>query len=422
MNYSIKTELLQLAYPRYAERKEFYDARFDEVAKGYEEIFGNADGIRFFSAPGRIEIGGNHTDHQHGCVLAASIDLDVLGCAVNNNTNVVRVLSEGYDMLEVDISDLSVIKEEENTTKALFRGIYARLNQLGYAPKGVNIYCISNVLKGSGLSSSAAFEVFVGTVLNGLFCNNELSRVEIAQIGQYAENVYFGKPSGLMDQMASSVGNIVAIDFLDTQKPVVEKVDFDFPSVDHSICIIDSGADHADLTDEYTAIPVEMNQVANVFGKEYLRLVEESALLANLPKVREACGDRATLRALHFIEENKKAIEEAKLLKEGDFKSFLSLVKASGYSSYMYLQNVYVSGAIKHQEVALGLCLCQQLLGDQGAYRVHGGGFAGTLQAFVPNTMVAEFKETMEAVMGKDSCHILSIRGVGGLEFLQEEK
>ncbi len=419
MGYSIKQSLLKQAYPKYEDNKAFYEKRIDDVADGYGKLFGTKEGIRFFSAPGRTEIGGNHTDHQHGCVLAASIDLDVLGCAAPNQSNFVRVLSEGYDMLELDISNLEIVKEEENTTKALFRGIYARFNQLGYTPGGMNIYCTSNVLKGSGLSSSAAFEVFIGTVVNCLFCNQELSKIEIAQIGQYAENVYFGKPSGLMDQMASSVGNIIAIDFLDTENPIVERVAFDFEKADHALCIIDSGADHADLTDEYAAIPKEMKEVANVFGKEYLRLVEEKELLERLNEVRERCGDRGVLRTMHFMQENKKAIIEAQLLKYGDFQGFLDHVKSSGYSSYMYLQNVYVSGAVKHQEVAMGLCLCQQLLGDKGAYRVHGGGFAGTFQAFVPNDMVDEFKKNMELVMGIGSCHILSIRSAGGIELEQ---
>lgn len=412
----VKKEQLQQAYPRYATNQSFYDARIQKVLDGFGETFGDSKNVRFFSAPGRIEIGGNHTDHQHGSVLAASIDLDIVGTARKTETSTVRILSEGYPMLTLDISDLSIIEEEKNTTHSLVRGIYAQFKELGYATSGMDIFCISNVLKGSGLSSSAAFEVFVGTVMNHLFCDGKISAVKIAQIGQYAENIYFGKPSGLMDQMASSVGNIVAIDFCDNDNPVIEKVDFDFATANHSICIIDSGADHADLTDEYTAIPVEMKAVAKLLGKSVLREVDKNDVVKNTAKIREALGDRALLRAFHFFWEHEKAVLEAKCLKENDFTQFLDVVKKSGNSSYMYLQNVYVSGAIKNQEVAVGLMLCQELLGERGAYRVHGGGFAGTLQAFVPNDMLDEFKTAMEAVMGEGSCHVLSIRGVGGVE------
>ena len=420
MSYKIKSEQMKIAYPRYKDNKEFYDNRVVQVIEGFETTFGSSEGIRFFSAPGRIEIGGNHTDHQHGCVLAASIDLDILGGAIKTDTNKVRILSEGYSLSEIDISKLEIVEEEKNTSNSLVRGIYARVVQLGYEVEGMDIYCVSNVLKGSGLSSSAAFEVLIGTILNGLFCNGHMSQVEIAQIGQYAENVYFGKPSGLMDQMASSVGNVVAIDFYENSKPIVEKVEFDFSQTGHSICIIDSGADHADLTDEYTAIPMEMKEVATILGEEYLRNVDKKQLILRMNEIREITGDRAVLRAMHFIEDNQRAIVEAKQLKEGDFNSFLQVVKKSGYSSFMYLQNVYVSKDVRHQDVAVGLCLCDEILGEKGAYRVHGGGFAGTIQAFVPNELLQEFKEKIEYVMGNDSCHILSIRSVGGVELERE--
>ncbi len=416
MGTTMNSEQMKQAYPRYEQNKAFYDGRIDEVVKGFAETFGDSSDIRFFSAPGRIEIGGNHTDHQHGSVLAASIDLDILGAARKTDSTLVRILSEGYPMLTLDISDLTILDEEKNTTNSLIRGIYAQFKELKYAVTGMDIFCISNVLKGSGLSSSAAFEVFVGTVMNHLFCDGAISAVKIAQIGQYAENVYFGKPSGLMDQMASSVGNIVAIDFCDNDNPVIEKVDFDFKSANHSICIIDSGADHADLTDEYTAIPVEMKGVAKLLGKSVLREVDKNDVVQNIAKIRKELGDRALLRAFHFFWDHEKAVLESKCLKENDFNQFLQVVKKSGDSSYMYLQNVYVSGAIKNQEVAVGLMMCQDLLGERGAYRVHGGGFAGTLQAFVPNDMLDEFKVAMESVMGKDSCHVLSIRSVGGVE------
>ncbi len=412
----MNVEELKQAYPKYEENKSFYDNRFDVVLKGFENTYGNASDIRFFSAPGRIEIGGNHTDHQHGCVLAGSIDLDILGCAKKTDSTLIRVASDEYDMVTVDISNLEIIKEEENSTEALIRGVFSQFSKHGFTLSGIDIYCISNVLKGSGLSSSAAFEIFLGTIINKLFCDGKVSNVEIAQIGQYAENVYFGKPSGLLDQMACSVGNVVAIDFHDPKNPVVDKVDFDFTKTGYSICIIDSGADHADLTDEYSAIPMEMKKVAKYFGKDFLREISLSEMIGNFNEIREVAGDRATLRAIHFLKENEKAIIEANCLKENKFEEFLQLVKKSGQSSYMYLQNVYVSGAKEHQEVAIGLALCDVLLKDKGAYRVHGGGFAGTLQAFVPNDMLDGFKMTMESVMGENTCHVLSIRNVGGIE------
>ncbi|MFI3174721.1 MAG: galactokinase family protein [Bacillota bacterium] len=416
MGNTISKEQMKQAYPRYEKNQAFYDGRIDEVVTGFEKTFGDAENVRFFSAPGRIEIGGNHTDHQHGSVLAASIDLDIVGTARKTETSTVRILSEGYPMLTLDISDLTILEEEKNTTNSLIRGIYAQFKELKYETSGMDVFCISNVLKGSGLSSSAAFEVFIGTVMNHLFCDGAISSVKIAQIGQYAENVYFGKPSGLMDQMASSVGNIVAIDFNDNDNPIIEKVDFDFATANHSICIIDSGADHADLTDEYTAIPVEMKGVAKLLGKSVLREVDKADVVKNVGLIREKLGDRALLRAFHFFGDHEKAVLEAKCLKENDFAQFLEVVKKSGDSSYMYLQNVYVSGAIQNQEVAVGLCMCQELLGERGAYRVHGGGFAGTLQAFVPNDLLDEFKTAMEKVMGEGSCHVLSIRSVGGVE------
>lgn len=281
------------------------------------------------------------------------------------------------------------------------------------------MYTVSNVLKGSGISSSAAYEVLVGTVINALYCENKLTPVEVAQIGQYAENVYFGKMSGLMDQTASSVGGVVAIDFRDNANPVVRKLDFDFTKAGYALCIIDSGADHADLSDEYSAIPMEMRQVAAHFGKEVLREVALADFLTDMAAVREKAGDRATLRAYHFLKDNQRAIDEAAALEAGDFDKFLSLVKESGYSSFMYLQNVYVSGSVEHQEVAYTLAACEAALAGKGAYRVHGGGFAGTIQAFVPQEMLAGFVEQMEKAVGKGRCHVLSIRPAGGTELMK---
>ena len=418
MKQNWNKESLLAAYPRFEAQPDFYLGRMADAEKGFADTFGK-EAERFFSAPGRTEIGGNHTDHQHGCVLAAAVDLDIFGAAAKNDSRIIRIFSEGYGMEEISLDDLEVKKEEINTTASLIRGVASKITQMGYTLGGLDMYTVSNVLKGSGISSSAAYEVLVGTVINALYCENKLTPVEIAQIGKYAENVYFGKMSGLMDQAASSVGGVVAIDFRDNANPVVRKLDFDFTKAGYALCIIDSGADHADLSDEYSAIPMEMRQVAVHFGKEVLREVALADFLTDMAAVREKAGDRATLRAYHFLKDNQRAIDEAAALEAGDFDKFLSLVKESGYSSFMYLQNVYVSGSVQHQEVAYALAACEAALAGKGAYRVHGGGFAGTIQAFVPQEMLAGFVEQMENAVGKGRCHVLSIRPAGGTELMK---
>ena len=418
MKQNWNKESLLAAYPRFEAQPDFYLGRMEDAEKGFADTFGK-EAERFFSAPGRTEIGGNHTDHQHGCVLAAAVDLDIFGAAAKNDSRIIRIFSEGYGMEEISLDDLEVKKEEINTTASLIRGVASKITQMGYTLGGLDMYTVSNVLKGSGISSSAAYEVLVGTVINALYCENKLTPVEIAQIGQYAENVYFGKMSGLMDQTASSVGGVVAIDFRDNANPIVRKLDFDFTKAGYALCIIDSGADHADLSDEYSAIPMEMRQVAAHFGKEVLREVALVDFLTDMAAVREKAGDRATLRAYHFLRDNQRAIDEAAALEAGDFDKFLSLVKESGYSSFMYLQNVYVSGSVEHQEVAYALAACEAALAGKGAYRVHGGGFAGTIQAFVPQEMLAGFVEQMENAVGKGRCHVLSIRPAGGTELMK---
>lgn len=418
MKQNWNKESLLAAYPRFEAQPDFYLGRMADAEKGFADTFGK-EAERFFSAPGRTEIGGNHTDHQHGCVLAAAVDLDIFGAAAKNDSRIIRIFSEGYGMEEISLDDLEVKKEEINTTASLIRGVASKITQMGYTLGGLDMYTVSNVLKGSGISSSAAYEVLVGTVINALYCENKLTPVEIAQIGQYAENVYFGKMSGLMDQTASSVGGVVAIDFRDNANPIVRKLDFDFTKAGYALCIIDTGADHADLSDEYSAIPMEMRQVAAHFGKEVLREVALADFLTDMAAVREKAGDRATLRAYHFLKDNQRAIDEAAALEAGDFDKFLSLVKESGYSSFMYLQNVYVSGSVQHQEVAYALAACEAALAGKGAYRVHGGGFAGTIQAFVPQEMLAGFVEQMENAVGKGRCHVLSIRPAGGTELMK---
>ena len=368
-----------------------------------------------FSAPGRTEISGNHTDHQHGCVLAAAVNLETVAEVTIQDSPVIRVFSEGYDPVTVELSDLSVHPEEVNTTAALVRGVAAAFAEKGAKLQGFDARVRSTVLPGSGLSSSAAFEVLMGTICNELFFEKKLTPVQIAQVGQWAENVYFGKPCGLMDQTASSVGGMVFIDFQDPDAPVVERIDFDFSKAGHVLCIIDSGADHADLTGEYAAIPAELRSVCAWFGKAYLRDVPEADFYAALGDLRGKVTDRAILRAIHVYEENKRVHDQVQALKRGDFSAFLQLVRQSGRSSWMYLQNINPAGAVKDQSVAVTLALCDTLLGDRGAFRVHGGGFAGTVQAFVPVDMLEDFRAKVDGILGAGKCHVLSIRPEGGI-------
>ena len=389
--------------------------RYAELCSFYEDALGEGENIRFFSAPGRTEVCGNHTDHNHGQVLAAAINLDAVACASKNDSGIIRVFSKGYPGDTVDLNILVPQENEKDKSVALVRGVAARFVQLGYKIGGFDAVTVNNVLKGSGMSSSASFEVLVGTILNYLYNDGKISPVEIAQIAQYAENVFFGKPCGLMDQMACSVGSFVEIDFADPEKPVITPVEFDFASCGHSLCIVDTRADHADLTDEYAAIRREMEAVAGFFGKKCLRDTPEEDVLANLGAIRDKLGERPLLRALHFYEDNRRVEKEAKALKDGDFESFKALVIDSGNSSYMYNQNVF-SVSSPAQPVSLALAVSHRLLEGKGAWRVHGGGFAGTIQAFVPNAMLEKYKNTMEGIFGKGACYVLSIRPFGGTE------
>ena len=368
-----------------------------------------------YSAPGRTEISGNHTDHQHGCVLAAAVNLETIADVDLVAENTITVSSEGYPSFSIDLDDLQVRPEEKNTTIALVRGVVSGFAQRGAVLHGFQMKAHSSVLPGSGLSSSAAFEVLVGTIINDLFCDGTFTPIEIAQIAQYAENVYFGKPCGLMDQMASSVGGLVFIDFANPAEPVVEQIDFDFDATNHALCIIDSGADHADLTDEYGAIPGELAQICRWFSKKTLRQVSYKDFLEAIPDLRGSIPDRAILRAIHVYQENERVRNQVQALKDNDFSTFLHLVTESGKSSWTYLQNIYPAGETDLQPVAVALAMCDTLLQGKGAYRVHGGGFAGTVQAFVPCDMLKEFKQNIEAVLGIDSCHVLSIRSEGGI-------
>lgn len=382
---------------------------------GFSTAFGG-EAQRYFSAPGRTEIGGNHTDHQRGRVLAGAVNLDTVAAVRVSGTNVIRVQSKGYPLCQVDLDNLEPVPAEINSTPALIRGVAARFAQLGCKVGGFEAYCESTVLPGSGLSSSAAFEVLIGTIINHLFFDGRVSQAEVAQIGQYAENVFFGKPCGLMDQTASAVGGLVTIDFADKAHPDIRPVHFDFSTTGHALCIIDSRADHADLTDEYAAIPGELKEICDCLGREVTTEIPEEEFYAAIPKLRETCGDRAVMRAMHEYNENRRVPEQVACLEKGDFQGFLSLIRESGFSSWMYLQNVIPAGYVRQQPVAVALGLCEHYLRGKGAYRVHGGGFAGTVQAFVPFELLDSFRAGIDAALGEGACHVLSIRPQGGVE------
>ena len=392
-------------------------ARYETITAGYEECYGKAQELSYFSAPGRTEVGGNHTDHNHGCVLAAAVNLDIVAAAAKNDDNVVRLKSLEYPGMDViDLNDLAPQEKEMEKAASLIRGVCARCRELGYTVGGFNAYTATQVLKGSGLSSSAAFEVVIVTAISHLFNDDAIDAVTAAQIAQYAENVYFGKPSGLMDQTASSVGGFTAIDFHDPKKPVLEKVDFDLAKYNHALCIVDTGGNHADLTGDYAAIPVEMKSVARLLGAEVLRDADEGEFWNRLGELRQKVGDRAVLRAMHFFSDNLTAQEEAALLKAGDFDGFKEKIIASGRSSATRLQNVFACSNPSEQGLSLALAVSEKLLAGKGAWRVHGGGFAGTIQAFVPVEMLEEYRSAMEAVFGEGTCHVLSIRSAGGVQ------
>ena len=374
--------------------------------------------VAVFSAPGRSEIGGNHTDHNKGKVLAAGVNLDILGVAAKTSAPRVRVKSAGYNLNDIDLAVLTPVQAETGHSNAMIRGICAGFAQRGYAVGGFDAATASDVLGGSGLSSSAAFGVLIATILNHFYNNAEISPLELAQIVQYAENEFVGKPCGLMDQTASAVGGFVSIDFADTAHPVVTKLDFDFGASGHALCIVNTGGSHADLTDDYAAVRGEMESVAQALGAQVLRETSKQALLENLPAAQEKCGDRAILRALHYYAENGRVDAQAAALARGDFDAFLALIKESGRSSFMYNQNVFTGEMRRWQPVALGLALSENILNERGAWRVHGGGFAGTIQAFVPLDMLDGYKTAIEAVFGAGSCYVLKVRAHGGVRVI----
>ncbi|MEE3392129.1 MAG: galactokinase family protein [Lachnospiraceae bacterium] len=391
--------------------------RYLKALKSFGEYFDEKE-VGLYSAPGRTEVGGNHTDHQHGEVLCASINDDAI--AVVSGADDIRVLSEGYDMITIGPNELDKAKEEEGTTRAIIKGVVGGLKKRGYKAGGFHAYITSDVLQGSGLSSSAAFETIIGTVISGLYNDMKVSPVVIAQVGQYAENEYFGKPCGLMDQMACSVGSLCHIDFKDNDDPKVEKVDFDFNSAGYTLCITDTKGSHADLTDEYAAIPAEMKKVAAVLGREVLEGTAVDDLTEHAAEIREKCGDRAFLRAMHFVNENIRVRNEVNALKEGNITEFFKNVKASGDSSFKYLQNVYTNKDVEHQNVSVALAISDLILKcpDCGVSRVHGGGFAGTMQAFVRKDLAEKYMEAEDQIFGQGACRVYQIRRFGGMKLI----
>lgn len=389
--------------------------RYLHAVSCFETYFGQGD-IVVFSAPGRSEIGGNHTDHQQGEVLAAAVNLDTIAMARASDDNRVCVLSDGYPMITVDLDLLDKREEEQGTTKALIKGVLYEAKKRGYSVGGFKAYITGDVLVGAGLSSSASFETLIGTILSGLYNDMNIPQTEIACMGQFAENEYFGKPCGLMDQMACAVGSLVHIDFKDRENPIVESVDFDLSQYGYSLCIVDTKGSHADLTEDYAAVPNEMKAVAEIFGKRVLREVAKEDVFTSLNEIRRQLGDRATLRAIHFFEENERVREEVAALRSKNVDRFLELVKASGDSSYKYLQNVYTNHDIAHQNVSIALAVSEMFLKQNGVARVHGGGFAGTIQAFVRDETVESYQNAMEEIFGKDACQVLKIRKDGGIK------
>ncbi len=397
-------------------RLEYQKARYIKAIEKYESIYGE-DEISVLSAPGRSEVCGNHTDHQKGEILAASINLDAIAIVKPLTEKKVRLLSDGYEEIVIDIADLKKVDAEENTTAALIRGVLKGSADRGYTIGGFQCYITSDVLIGAGLSSSAAFETVLGMIISVLYNDGKMDAITNAIIGQYAENVYFGKPCGLMDQMACSVGSLVHVNFAEPKNPKVEKVEFDMNKHGYSLCITDTKGSHADLTPEYAAVPTEMKKVAAFFGKEVLLEVSEEELLEHAAQIREQCGDRAFLRSLHFVNENKRVQRAVEALKAEEIEAFLENIKASGNSSFKFLQNVYASCDVQHQNVSVALAISEMVLnGSYGVCRVHGGGFAGTIQAFVQNEKVEEYLKAMDQIFGKGSCNVLKIRKYGGMK------
>lgn len=392
--------------------------RYVETLNDFGELFGYDREVSIMSAPGRTEVCGNHTDHNNGKVLAASINLDAIAVASKNDDNTIRVKSKGHRMNVVDLNDLEPNEDNFGDSTTLVQGVAAGIKNLGYAVSGFDACTTSDVMGGSGLSSSAAFEVLLGSVLSYMFNDGKISAVDIAKVAQYSENVFFGKPCGLLDQMASSVGTFVSIDFKSTKDPVINKIDYDFASSGHSLCIVDTHGNHSDLTDDYAAVRAEMESVAKAMGKNVLREITYEEFFEELPNLAGKVNDRALLRAIHFFGENKRVDKAVACLEANDFDGFKQVIIESGRSSFMLNQNVYTPKNPTEQKLSLALAVSKEILDGKGAWRVHGGGFAGTIQAFVPNEILDEYKNAIEGIFGEGSCHILIIRPVGGTQVI----
>ncbi len=391
--------------------------RYIQAVKAFHEHFPNRAEVKIYSAPGRTEIGGNHTDHQRGIVLAGAVNLDVIAVVAFHDEGVVRVKSEGYDLSEINLDDLTPNSKDDGTA-ALVKGVIAKFSEKKVLVGGFDMYTTSDVICGGGISSSAAFETLIGTVVNQKYNNGESTAFEIAKYGWFAENVYFGKKCGLLDQTVSSYGGLVSINFEDEGNPIIEKIDFDFEKFGYTLCITDTKSSHENLTDDYVAIREEMKQVAEYFECEVLSEVNDKAFYTEIPNLRKVCSDRAIMRAMHFFAETKRAKKEADALKNKDIDGFLKLVNESGMSSENLLQNLYSNNTPTEQAIPLALAISKSILGNKSAVRVHGGGFAGTIQAFVPTEMVKIYKTEMERVYGDGSCHQMKIRPVGGIEIV----
>lgn len=392
--------------------------RYVETLEDFGELFGWDREVNVISAPGRTEVCGNHTDHNNGKVLAASINLDAIAVVSPNGEDVVRVKSKGHKMNVVDLTDLTPDPEKFGHSTAMVKGVVAGIKDLGFDVKGFDACTTSDVMGGSGLSSSAAFEVLLGTILSYEFNDGKVDPVDIAKVAQYSENVFFGKPCGLLDQMASSVGTFVTIDFESTKEPVIKKVDFDFSKSGHSLCIVDTGGNHSDLTDDYAAVRGEMESVAKALGKNVLREIDKDEFFSKIPQIKNEVNDRAIIRAIHFYNENERVDKAVESLENNDFEGFKKIIIDSGRSSFMLNQNVYSPKNPTEQKLSLALAISKELLENKGAWRVHGGGFAGTIQAFVPNELLDTYKSTMESVFGEGNCHVLIIRPVGGTKVI----
>ncbi len=402
------------------ENVESAKSRYIKAIEEFVSLYGEDRDVSLFSVAGRSELSGNHTDHNKGCVVAASISLDIIAVASATDDGIVRVKSEGFDEDFVNINEyVAPVEAKFGSSESIIAGMCAGLKANGHNIGGFVAYTTSSVLKGSGLSSSAAFEDMIGTIESHLYNDGSVDNVEISKLSQWAENVFFGKPCGLMDQVACAVGGIVAIDFADTKNPIITPISFDMTAAGYNLCIVNTGGNHADLTDDYASIPTEMKAVAAYFGKAVLRETDEAEVIAAIPALREKVGDRAIMRALHFFEENRRVAKQKAALESGDLDTFFENVKASGRSSFCYLQNVYTTKNVSEQGLSLALCIAERILGDKkAAWRVHGGGFAGTIQGFVPTENVAEYKAAMDACFGEGACIVLDIRPIGATKII----